>query len=122
MPRRQGIHLTGADHEGGVGAQVRIHPPRQTHRRGGDRHRVLADPSLRPHALGPEKAAWNSLLSVGPVLPASCATRYASLSCPRICGSPSTMESSPEATLKACFTARCSWWTYRLEVRSRLLP
>jgi len=49
---REGVHFTGADHENGVGAQVRIHPPRQTHGRGGEGHRVLADASLRSHAFG----------------------------------------------------------------------
>ena len=48
----EGVHIAGADHEDGVGAQVRIHAPRQTHGRGGERHRVLADASLRSHAFG----------------------------------------------------------------------
>ena len=50
---------------------------------------------------------WNSLCSSVPSVPAASAARAASLSCPRICGSPSTIESRPEATRKTCRTA-CS--------------
>ena len=57
------------------------------------------------------KVRWNSLLSTRPSVPAACAVRTACLNCPRICGSPSTMESSPLATRKACFTAcSCGSW------------
>ena len=44
---------------------------------------------------------WKSLCSTVPSVPASSAARAASFIWPRICGSPSTIESSPEATRKA---------------------
>ncbi len=44
---------------------------------------------------------WNSWLSVVPRAPAVSAARTASFIWPRICGSPSTMESSPLATRNA---------------------
>ena len=51
------------------------------------------------------KVRWNSLCSTVPSVPAASAVRTASFSCPRICGSPNTIESSPEATRKAWRTA-----------------
>ena len=62
--------------------------------------------------LAAEKAAWNSLLSDGPVLPALLRHPVGILQLTENLASPSTMESSPEATLKACSTARDSWCTY----------
>jgi hypothetical protein len=53
------------------------------------------------------KERWNSLCSTVPSVPAACASRTASFIWPRICGSPSTIESSPEATRNAWRTA-CS--------------
>ena len=47
-------------------------------------------------------AQWNSRLSAALVWPRSEATAYASLTWPRICGSPTTRESSPAATRKRC--------------------
>ena len=61
--------------------------------------------------LATEKVRWNSLFSTSPSVPAACAVRTACLNWPRICGSPSTMESSPLATRNACLTARsCGSW------------
>ena len=54
------------------------------------------------------KDFWKSLCSVAPRVPADSAARTASFIWPRICGSPSTMESRPEATRNACRTACCS--------------
>ena len=47
------------------------------------------------------KERWNSRFSVVPSVPAASAERTASFIWPRICGSPSTMESRPEATRNA---------------------
>src|SRR6267378_844031 len=66
MACREGVHLAGADHEGGMSAQVRIHPPCQTDRRGSDRYRVLADASLRAHALSRGKGRLEQLVERGP--------------------------------------------------------
>ena len=51
------------------------------------------------------KERWNSLCSTVPSVPADSAARAASFIWPRICGSPSTIESRPEATRKAWRTA-----------------
>ena len=56
-------------------------------------------------SLATEKERWNSWCSVLPKVPADSAWRTASFICPRICGSPSTIESRPEATRKACRAA-----------------
>lgn len=53
------------------------------------------------------KERWKSLCSTVPRVPAASASRTACFSWPRICGSPSTMESRPEATRNAWRTA-CS--------------
>ena len=45
---------------------------------------------------------WNNWCSVVPSVPALSASRTACFIWPRICGSPSTIESSPLATRKAC--------------------
>ena len=48
-----------------------------------------------PHPLGDgENVVWKSRLRRVPAVPAFCAARYESLSCPRICGSPRISESS----------------------------
>jgi len=52
-----------------------------------------------------EKVFWKSRESVGPTVPALSALRTDCFTCPRICGSPRTIESSPEATRKAWRTA-----------------
>ena len=52
-------------------------------------------------------AARNSADVAGPAAPSSSARRCAARTCPRICGSPTTIESSPAATRKRCSTA-CS--------------
>ena len=51
------------------------------------------------------KERWKSLCSTVPSVPADSAARAASFIWPRICGSPSTIESRPEATRKAWRTA-----------------
>ena len=48
---------------------------------------------------------WNSRLRTSPRLPADSAWRTACFICPRICGSPSTIESRPLATRNAWVTA-----------------
>jgi hypothetical protein len=48
---------------------------------------------------------WNSRLSTRPSDPADSAVRTACFIWPRICGSPSTIESNPLATRNACATA-----------------
>ncbi len=48
---------------------------------------------------------WKSRFSTSPSVPADSACRTACFICPRICGSPSTIESRPDATRKACVTA-----------------
>jgi hypothetical protein len=47
---------------------------------------------------------WNSRLSTRPSEPADSAVRTACFIWPRICGSPSTIESRPDATRNACGT------------------
>jgi hypothetical protein len=56
-------------------------------------------------SLATENERWNSWCSVVPSVPASSAWRTACFIWPRICGSPSTIESSPDATRKACRAA-----------------
>ena len=65
---------------------------------------MLCDPMavLLRTSLATEKLRWNSWLSMVPMLPAAWAARAAFFICPKICGSPSTIESSPLATRKAC--------------------
>ena len=55
--------------------------------------------------LATENAVCISRFRYGPVTRCSSAARYASLSWPRICGSPSTSESRPQATANTCWTA-----------------
>jgi hypothetical protein len=62
------------------------------------------------------KERWKSRCSTVPSVPADCATRTASFSWPRICGSPSTIESRPAATRKAWRTA----WSCGSEIRQRV--
>ena len=54
------------------------------------------------------KERWNRRCSTLPSVPADSAARAASFIWPRICGSPSTIESRPEATRNAWRTA-CSF-------------
>ncbi|MOA38659.1 hypothetical protein D3C78_1603660 [compost metagenome] len=63
-------------------------------------------------SLATAKVFWNRPLSRLPSVPARSAVRTASLIWPRICVSPSTMESSPEATRKAwrAASAASSWY------------
>ncbi len=61
---------------------------------------------------------WNSLCSTVPSVPAACASRTASFIWPRICGSPSTIESRPEATRNAWRTACSLGSVYRYGVTS----
>ena len=58
-------------------------------------------------SLATAKERWKSLPSTVPSVPAASAERAADFIWPRISGSPSTMESRPEATRKAWRTA-CS--------------
>ena len=66
-------------------------------------------------SLATEKERWKSWCSVVPSMPAASASRTACFIWPRICASPSTIESSPEATRKAWRAA--SWrsitWVWR---------
>ena len=57
-------------------------------------------------SLATAKVRWNSRFSTSPSAPADSACRTACFIWPRICGSPSTIESSPLATRNACATAR----------------
>jgi hypothetical protein len=45
--------------------KIRIHPPRQAHRRGGERHGVGADARLGAHALGGGKGGLEQLVERG---------------------------------------------------------
>ena len=54
------------------------------------------------------RACWNSALRVVPTTPAPWAAVRAARTWPRIWVSPSTIESSPLATLKVCATAPSS--------------
>ena len=56
-------------------------------------------------SLATAKVRWNRRLSTSPSEPADSAWRTACFIWPRICGSPSTIESRPLATRNACATA-----------------
>ncbi len=64
-------------------------------------------------SLATAKVRWNSWCRWVPSASASCATRAASFIWPRICGSPSTIESRPEATRNAWRTAWSFGRAYR---------
>ncbi|MNT40436.1 hypothetical protein D3C72_1767500 [compost metagenome] len=64
-------------------------------------------------SLATEKLRWNNWCRYVPRPPASSAVRIASLICPRIWVSPSTIESSPEATRKVWRTASCCGSIYK---------
>src|SRR5947207_1441167 len=70
-------------------------------------------PVLLRTSFATAKERWKSLLRSVPRVPADSATRTASFICPRICGSPTTMESRPEATRNACRTASPCGRVYR---------
>ena len=109
MPRGEGDHLAGADHQSGLSAQIREHAPREAHRGGGEGDGIGADLGLRAHALGGGKRGLKQPIE-GRARAAGSAVRpgrHPSTG-PESAPHPSTMESSPEATLKACSTARCS--------------
>ena len=63
--------------------------------------------------LATAKVCWNSRSRRLPKAPCSRASDQASFTCPRICGSPSTIESSPVATRNRWRTASASWCRYR---------
>ena len=56
-------------------------------------------------SLATANVRWNRWLSISPMPPASRDSFSACFIWPRICGSPSTIESSPLATRNACRTA-----------------
>ena len=56
-------------------------------------------------SLATAKVRWNNWFSVVPSEPADSAARIASFIWPRICASPSTIESKPLATRNACLAA-----------------
>ena len=66
MPCGERDHLSGADHEGGVSIQVRIHAPREAHRRGCERDRIRADLRLGTHTLGGGKGGLKQLIEPRP--------------------------------------------------------
>ncbi len=86
---------------------------RQPHRGGGDRHRVGADAGVGARALGGGEGLLEQAVERPPSVPASRAVAQASFTWPRICGSPSTSESSPVATRNRWRTASASRWRYR---------
>ena len=92
------------------GGQVVLPPPgRFDLRTAAAAMETLAAPTcvVERTSLATAKERWKSLCSSVPSVPADSAARAASFSWPRICGSPSTMESKPEATRNTCRTA-CS--------------
>jgi hypothetical protein len=76
---------------------------------------TLAAPTLvvERTSFATAKVRWKSLCSTVPRVPADSAVRAASFIWPRICGSPSTMESRPEATRNAWRTACSRGSVYR---------
>jgi hypothetical protein len=56
-------------------------------------------------SLATANVRWKRRLSTSPSAPAASAVRTACFICPRICGSPSTIDSRPLATRNACATA-----------------
>ena len=102
MGRRELDHLAGADEQDLGLAQVFEQLRRQPHR--GRRHadRVAADLGRRcAPPSRPRTSAGTSAAASLPSVPALSASRTACFSWPRICGSPSTIESSPLATRNA---------------------
>ena len=63
------------------------------------------------------KACWNRRSSWLPSVPAARARAQASFTWPRICGSPSTSESSPVATRNRWRTASASSWPIQISVQ-----
>ena len=116
---RELAHLAGAYHQDGAALQVpedlsRKFDRRVTHRHGACRQAV----SVRTR-LPAANAEWKSLFSSGPVLPSCVATPKASFTCPRICGSPTTSESRPDATRNRWVAASVRF--SRTDVRLQLL-
>jgi hypothetical protein len=62
VPRGQGDHFPGADHQRRVLAQVREHAPREAHRRGCHRYGIGADLGFGAHPLGGGKRRLEQLV------------------------------------------------------------
>ena len=99
-------HLAGADEQHALVGEVveRCAAPGAPRRRPCDRMARRSRWCVRT-SLATANERWNSWCSVVPSVPAASAARTASFIWPRICGSPSTIESRPQATRKAWRTA-----------------
>ena len=113
MGRAQFDHFAGADEQHVLLGDRVEDALRQAHRGGGHRHAVRADFGGAAHFLGDREGALEHLVQIGAEPPAASAWRTASFIWPRICGSPSTIESSPEATRNAWRTALSCGSVYR---------
>ena len=97
--------------------------PRQLDRGEGDRDREAADLGLGAHALGRRRRPGSSGRGApAPRYPHDWASAKASLTWPRICGSPSTMESRLAATRKAWSTASSPVYGVERAARGRASP
>ena len=96
-------HLARADQQQSLARRStgrcarRASPPRRPSRSTRCRCRSCVRTSLAT-----ANVRWNRRFSTRPSEPADSAERTACFICPRICGSPSTIESSPLATRNAC--------------------
>ena len=101
-------HLAGADEQHALVLEAREDARRELHRGGGHRHAGRADAAWScALPWPPRRSAGTACAARVPSVPADSAARAASFIWPRICGSPSTIESRPEATRNAWRTA-CS--------------
>ena len=91
---------------------------RQFHSHRSNRDRVRRRSRLRPHSLRRGKALCSKCSSCPATVPVARATAKASFTWPRICGSPTTIESRLAATRKRCRTAPRARCTYRCGRRS----
>jgi hypothetical protein len=105
MTRGELDHLARADQQQALACDRRKDALGELDAGGGHRDRGAADVGLRAHVLGDRERALEEAIRMRPSDPADSADRTACFIWPRICGSPSTIESSPLATRNACVTA-----------------
>ena len=105
MARRQFDGFACADQQHGRILQPRERFLRQAHRGGGDRYRVGTDAGVGARPLGGGEGLLEQPVEPVAERAGSRAVAQASFTWPRICGSPSTSESSPVATRNRCRTA-----------------
>ena len=109
MARDQFDGFAGADQQHGRIVGPREGFLRQPHRGRRDRHRIGADAGVGARALGGDEGVLEQAVELRRrACPRARAAAQACFTWPRICGSPSTSESSPVATRNRCRTASAS--------------